>query len=34
MGKALAQISNQFTNDYRRLTDQMQQIVSQSGRVQ
>jgi len=34
MGKALAQISNQFTNDYRRLTDQMQQIVSQGGRVQ
>lgn len=34
MGRALAQISNQFTNDYRRLTDQMQQIVSQSGRVQ
>lgn len=34
MGRALAQISNQFTSDYRRLTDQMQQIVSQSGRVQ
>ena len=34
MGKALAQISNQFTSDYRRLTEQMQQVVSRSGGVQ
>lgn len=34
MGNALAQISNQFTKDYRRLTDQMQKIVGQPGRTQ
>ena len=34
MGKALAQISNQFTSDYRRLTEQMQQVVNRSGRGQ
>ncbi|ADE14195.1 conserved hypothetical protein [Nitrosococcus halophilus Nc 4] len=30
MGKALAAISNQFTDDYSRLTDQMVQVVSQA----
>jgi len=33
MGSALAQISNQFTNDYRKLTEQMQQVVGRTRAV-
>lgn len=34
MGQALTQIADKFTNDYSKLTAQMQQVVQQAGRFQ